>query len=67
MEVDLAEPGFFDTLGPALAGCEVGLLVNNAGLGPVARVLDQPLETHLEVLATNCRRQNNSSGGPDRG
>lgn len=55
VEVDLAEPRFWETLEPGLAGCEVGLLVNNAGLGPVARFLEQPLEAHLEVLATNCR------------
>lgn len=52
--LDLAEPDPWAVLGPALEGLEVGLLVNNAGLGPVAHFYKQPLWAHQEVLAVNC-------------
>lgn len=37
-----------------IATADIGLLVNNAGLGPVGPFFDQPLSRHQEVLAVNC-------------
>lgn len=34
---------------------DIGLLVSNAGISPMGRFLDIPLETHLETLDLNCR------------
>ncbi len=34
---------------------EVGLLVNNAGISPLDRFLEIPLESHLATLEINCR------------
>ena len=34
---------------------DIGLLVSNAGISPMGRFLDIPIETHFETLDLNCR------------
>ncbi len=53
--VDLGGPDPWAELAPALADLEIGLLVNNAGRGPVGRFLAGDLSDHLDVLRVNCR------------
>lgn len=53
--LDLAERHPWRHLAPHLADREVGLLVSNAALGPIDPFLEQPPETHHEVLSINCR------------
>jgi short-subunit dehydrogenase len=55
VEVDLAEPDFLSTLGPAIEGLDVGLLVNNAGFGMTGDFLDNDLDRELAMLHVNCR------------
>jgi short-subunit dehydrogenase len=52
---DLAEADFMDRLQPDLRDLEVGLLVNNAALGPIQRFFTQSLALKLETLMVNCR------------
>lgn len=52
---DLGRPDLVEAIAPALAGCEIGLLVYNAALGTVAPFLELP-PAHLDaMLAVNCR------------
>ncbi len=53
--VDLSRPDFMDALAPAIAGLEIGLLINNAGISRLGEFLDVPLEEHLKVLDVNAR------------
>ena len=53
--LDLARPDLVETLRPAIAGCEVGLLVYNAALGTVASFLDLTAEHLQAMLDVNCR------------
>lgn len=53
--IDLTRADFLAELTQALAGREIGLLVNNAGRGQIERFLSRPLERHLEDLHLNAR------------
>jgi short-subunit dehydrogenase len=53
--LDLARPDLVDALQPALAGCDVGLVVYNAALGTVASFLDLSTQHLQAMLDVNCR------------
>ena len=55
VQCDLSRHDFMSDVSPALAGIEVGLLVNNAGFSNTGAVLDNPLSRELELLHVNCR------------
>jgi NAD(P)-dependent dehydrogenase (short-subunit alcohol dehydrogenase family) len=50
---DVSSPESVDALRDALAGEDIDLLVNNAGIGDSAPVGDEPLETWERTLRTN--------------
>jgi short-subunit dehydrogenase len=52
---DLADAGFLDVLGPAVAGLDVGLLVNNAGFCNTGLLIENPLAAELALVDVNCR------------
>lgn len=53
--VDLAAPGFIESIREATADIEIGLLVNNAGFGVAGPFLENSLARELELLDVNCR------------
>jgi short-subunit dehydrogenase len=53
--LDLREPGFLDLLEPAVAGLEIGLLVNNAGAALSGPLLEQDLDPQVALIHLNCR------------
>ena len=53
--VDLTAPDFLPTIQQATEGLEIGLLVNNAGVMPTGRFLDNDLEHELRQLDLNVR------------
>jgi len=53
VQVDLAKPDFWDTVGPALEGRDIGLVIFNAGLSAVAPFHQQALGQKLTQLAVN--------------
>jgi hypothetical protein len=53
--VDLSRRDFLPNLQAATDGLEIGLLVNNAGVGYSGRFLDHDLERELAMLDVNCR------------
>lgn len=55
VEVDLAQPGFLSVIEQATADLDVGLLVNNAGLGDKGPFLGTGIDTHVRMLDTNCK------------
>ncbi len=52
---DLADPGAAEQIAAQVADLEIGLLVYNAALAPVAPFFDLALEEHLRMLQTNVR------------
>lgn len=52
---DLADAGFLDVLRPAIAGLDIGLLVNNAGFCNTGLLIENPLAAELALLDVNCR------------
>jgi len=55
VRVDLSQPDFMPVIHSATRSIEVGLLVNNAGIGLAGDFLDHPLEREIELMAVNCR------------
>ncbi len=55
ISLDLARADVGDVVAQTTADLDVGLLVYNAGLPPVGTFLGQPLATHLDEIAINCR------------
>lgn len=55
LQLDLTEPGAARQLFEAATaqGREVTMLINNAGIGPFARFLDEQLEKHLAAIELN--------------
>ncbi|MFQ5417897.1 MAG: SDR family NAD(P)-dependent oxidoreductase [Myxococcota bacterium] len=51
--VDLRAPGFLDPIRAATEGREIGLLVNNAGIGSFGDFLEADLEELQAILAVN--------------
>jgi len=52
---DLSEDGLAEKAREWAAAYEIGLLVNNAGISPMDRFFDIPLDDHLATLDLNCR------------
>lgn len=52
---DLTHPEFIDVLREGTEGIEVGLLVSNAGFGPVGLFFEQSLEDKLRMVDVNVR------------
>jgi short-subunit dehydrogenase len=50
---DLSSPGFLDTIRAATEGREIGLLVNNAGIGSLGEFLEADQEELRGILAVN--------------
>jgi short-subunit dehydrogenase len=55
VEVDLAAAGFAAIVEEATRDLDVGLLVNNAGVGDKGLFAETALDVHLRMLDTNCR------------
>jgi len=55
VEEDLSGPDFLNSVKKAVAGRDVGLLVNNAGTGPVGEFLNTSVVELLNTLYVNCR------------
>ncbi|MCU0847324.1 MAG: SDR family NAD(P)-dependent oxidoreductase [Spirochaetes bacterium] len=55
VEEDLSGPDFLKSVKKAVAGRDVGLLVNNAGTGPVGEFLNASVNELLNTLYVNCR------------
>ena len=55
VSADLSRDDFLPQLAEATEGLEIGLLVNNAGLGLSNDFLANELESELRVLNVNCR------------
>lgn len=55
VEVDLARPDFAPLVEEATRDLDIGLLVNNAGIGDKGPFAAAGLDTHLRMLDTNCR------------
>ncbi len=55
LALDLADPATVPAIALATRELEVGVLVYNAALSPIAPFLEVPLEEHLRVLEINCR------------
>jgi hypothetical protein len=55
VEVDLSKPDFLPAVEEAARDLDVGLLVNNAGIGDKGPFVGTDLALQLEMLATNCR------------
>jgi hypothetical protein len=53
--LDLRRGDLLDTLLPEIAGLEIGLLVNNAGIAKIGPFLPQPREFLLDQLHVNTR------------
>jgi len=53
--VDLASPGFLESVEAAAAGLEIGLLICDAAHSHTGGFLAADLETYSRVLDTNCR------------
>lgn len=53
--LDLRREDFWEVLGPALEGREIGLLVNNAGVALPGPLLDHDLTEEIGLLHLNCR------------
>jgi hypothetical protein len=52
---DLADPGAAEQIAAQVADLEIGLLIYNAALAPVAPFFELALEDHLRMLQTNVR------------
>lgn len=52
---DLSKPGFIQTVRDQTEGLDIGLLVNNAGFGPVGLFVDRSLEEKLTSVAVNVQ------------
>ena len=52
---DLSKPDFIQTVRNQTEGLEIGLLVNNAGFGPVGLFTDRGLEEKLTSVAVNVQ------------
>lgn len=55
VQADLTQDNFMNSIDPAIDGLEIGLLINNAGIGITGDFLDHTLEQELDLLHTNCR------------
>jgi short-subunit dehydrogenase len=55
VEVDLSRPDLSPIIEEATGDLDVGLLVNNAGVGDKGPFVGTSLDTHLRMLDTNCR------------
>lgn len=55
VDLDLTRPDLVQALAPELEEIEVGLLVNNAALGPIGPFLSQERATKLRTVELNCR------------
>ena len=53
--LDLTEPLACEQLNEATSDLEIGLLINNAGMGAKGPVIDTPLNHHRRLLYLNCR------------
>ncbi len=53
--LDLSRPDFMEVLRPAVAGLDIGLLVNNAAFGLPRPFLGNDLAEELDILQLNCR------------
>ena len=52
---DLSKPGFIQTVRDQAEGLDIGLLVNNAGFGPVGLFVERSLEEKLTSVAVNVQ------------
>lgn len=55
VQADLSQPDFMDIINPVIESLEIGLLINNAGIGFAGNFLDHTLEDELQLLHLNCR------------
>jgi len=55
VQCDLSQQDFMSALSPALAGIEVGLLINNAGFSNTGALVENTLSRELDLLHVNCR------------
>lgn len=53
--VDLSQPDFLRIINSAIAGLDIGLLVNNAGITAIGPFLECSAEQHLKVVDLNVR------------
>ena len=52
--LDLGQPGAAERLAEAVAGLELGVLVNNAGFGGIGPLVNQPPERVRSMVELNC-------------
>jgi len=55
VECDLSTANMLETLRPHLDALDIGLLVNNAGFANTGAVVDNNLDSELQLLYVNCR------------
>ena len=55
IRADLSRDDFMDSVNPEIDGLEIGLLINNAGIGLTGDFLDHSIEQELDLFHTNCR------------
>jgi len=54
LPLDLTSPDMFEIIKEKTKDLDVGLLVYNAGLGPIGLFTTHSIETHLKVISLNC-------------
>lgn len=54
LPLDLSSPDMFETIKAETKDLDIGLVVFNAGLGPIGLFTTHSIETHLKVINLNC-------------